>query len=241
MAASDALCSILFEDQHLIVVDKPPGMLSQGGDADVGGCNNIVDWLRRRLGRPYVGLVHRLDRNTSGVMVVAKRTKAARRLTEALRDGALKRVYLAIVRGHVPGPCTWRHFLEKDASTNKVRICKSGEMKAGAKEAVLRVAPLKYSSTQSLATLAEFELETGRSHQIRAQAAHERHPVVGDRKYGCHTGVKTESYGIQRPALHSLRILFPHPMSGEVMRFEAGIPADIEKVSRILFDARCVI
>src|SRR3954468_14683249 len=87
---------ILFEDTHLIVLAKPAGLLSQGEHT---GGENLVDWLREYLGRPYVGLVHRLDRNTSGIMIVAKRTKSANRLTEALREGALEREYLAWVEG----------------------------------------------------------------------------------------------------------------------------------------------
>src|SRR6185312_17156504 len=85
---------ILFEDQHLIVLSKPAGLLSQG---EKTGDENLVDWLRTYLGRPYVGLVHRLDRNTSGIMVVAKRTKSAQRLTDALQKGDLHRSYLGWV------------------------------------------------------------------------------------------------------------------------------------------------
>src|SRR6476646_8222582 len=87
---------IIFEDPNLIVLSKPAGLLSQG---EHKGDPNLVDWLRIYLGRPYVGLVHRLDRNTSGIMVVAKRTKAAQRLTEQLQSGKLERTYLAWLEG----------------------------------------------------------------------------------------------------------------------------------------------
>src|SRR3954466_7112299 len=109
---------ILFEDQHLVVLSKPAGLLSQG---EKTGDENLVDWLRGYFGRNYVGLIHRLDRNTSGLMVVAKRTKSAQRLTDALQDGSLKRTYLAWVVGDLRAPTTWEHWLLKDEAKNVVR------------------------------------------------------------------------------------------------------------------------
>src|SRR4051812_21602955 len=107
---SDLIPKILFEDPHLLVLDKPAGLLSQG---EKTGDENLVDWLRQYLGRPYVGLVHRLDRNTSGVMVIAKRTKSASRLTEALQAGKIDRSYLAWVEGRLERPVRWEHYLWK--------------------------------------------------------------------------------------------------------------------------------
>src|ERR1700722_17281453 len=102
---------ILFEDQHLIVISKPAGLLSQG---EKTGDENLVDWARAYVKRNYVGLVHRLDRNTSGAMVLAKRTKSAQRLTDSLQKGELTRSYLAWVQGEVREKTRWRHFLLKD-------------------------------------------------------------------------------------------------------------------------------
>lgn len=211
--------TILFEDTHLIVLDKPAGMLSQG---DVTGDGNLVDWLRQYLGRPYVGLIHRLDRGTSGVMVVAKRSKAANRLTESLQAGRLTRTYVAWLEGLLSSPARWRHFLKKDEVKNLVRVVRGPGN--GAKEAVLTVEPSRAGLWlgQTL-TLATFVLETGRSHQIRAQAAYEGHPLLGDLKYGSKT-----SFG--RPALHSLRLRLDHPMSGEWMEFEAEMPEDMRSI-----------
>jgi 23S rRNA pseudouridine1911/1915/1917 synthase len=209
---------IIFEDTHLIVVDKPAGWLSQG---DVSGEESLVDWLRLHLGRPYVGLVHRLDRGTSGLLVVGKRTKAAARLTESLQSGALKRTYLAVLWGNLEQPARWRHFLVKDEKTNVVRVTDAG--RSGAKEAVLAVTPV---ARHGEFTLARFELETGRSHQIRVQAAREGHPLVGDRKYGANR----DSSVISRPALHSSSIEFPHPMGGEILKFESELPVDIQRL-----------
>ncbi len=221
---------IIFEDPHLVVLDKPPGLLSQG---EITGDFNLVDWLKEYFGRNYVGLVHRLDRNTSGIMVVAKRTKSAQRLTDSLQNDEIKRTYLAWVLGTLEGTLHWRHFLLKDRKTNKVRVISS--------EDAVRLRAEKPQSAsltaQALArgqiegsplTLLELTLDTGRSHQIRVQAAAEKHPLLGDIKYGLKNGP-----AFPRPALHSHRIRFPHPMSKEILSFEAAIPEDFQAIKKI--------
>lgn len=217
---------ILFEDVHLIVIDKPAGLLSQGEHT---GDFNLVDWLRNYWGRPYVGLVHRLDRNTSGVLVVGKRTKAAQRLTEALIKGELRRNYLAWLCGKLPLEARWSHFLLKDEVKNIVRAVKAGT--SGAKSAALQVKPKGNAHRGDLQlTLVEFTLETGRSHQIRAQAAAEGFPLLGDLKYLGHRA-SPNARDFPRPALHSWHIEFPHPMSGEKINFTALIPADFRAIA----------
>ena len=99
---------IIFEDPHLVVLAKPAGLLSQG---EVTEDFNLVDWLKVYFGRNYVGLIHRLDRNTSGIMVVAKRTKSAQRLTLSLQKDQIERSYLAWVMGTLNGDLHWRHWL----------------------------------------------------------------------------------------------------------------------------------
>jgi 23S rRNA pseudouridine1911/1915/1917 synthase len=216
---------ILFEDQHLMVISKPAGLLSQG---EKTGDDNLVDWAREHVKRNYVGLVHRLDRNTSGAMVLAKRTKSAQRLTDSLQKGELKRSYLAWVQGELREKIRWRHFLLKDEKQNRSRVVAQGTPGArDAKEAALEVRPLMKSMLdgKQLVTLVEFVLETGRSHQIRAQAAHEKHALIGDFKYG---GIETAS--ISRPALHSYHLEFPHPMSRERLAFSAPLPEDFIRI-----------
>ncbi|MSR78294.1 MAG: RluA family pseudouridine synthase [Candidatus Omnitrophica bacterium] len=218
---------IFFEDPHLLVLSKPAGMLSQG---DESGDENLVDWLRQYLGRNYVGLVHRLDRNTSGIMVVAKRTKAAGRLTEALQKGAIRRIYLAWLEGKLEKPQTWKHWLVKNSQTNEVRAVKAGHPEA--KEAILSVTPVEQCIfKEEPLTLAEFVLETGRSHQIRVQSAAAGFPVVGDPKYGKPN--RNLSSLFKRPALHSCRIIFPHPMSQEIMSYEAELPQDFRQAAEV--------
>lgn len=204
---------ILFEDQHLIVLSKAPGILSQG---DHSGEENLVDLLRAHFGRNYVGLIHRLDRNTSGLMIVAKRSKSAERLTEQLQNGTLVRKYRAILEGKLSAPATWKHALLKNEKTNEVRVVQADA--PGAKSATLKVIPIKsFTLHGDEVTLAEFELETGRSHQIRVQSATMKHALIGDPKYGTTQG-KTL---FDRPALHSCYLEFEHPMTKEKMRFES--------------------
>lgn len=218
---------LLFEDNHLIVLSKPAGLLSQG---EKQGDENLVEWLRSHFGRHYVGLVHRLDRNTSGLMVVAKRTKAARRLTEALQQGDLDRRYLAWVIGKMEKKADWEHWLLKDEAANKVRVFRSGETHPkDAKIARLVASPQRSGIFQGHGvTLVEFVLETGRSHQIRAQAAAEGLPLLGDTKYGQSSDPK-----FARPALHSHEMSFPHPMSEEIMTFKDPLPEDLAGVGGI--------
>ena len=213
---------VIFEDTHLIVLSKPAGLLSQG---EITGDVNLVDWLRIHFQRNYVGLVHRLDRNTSGIMVVAKRTKSANRLTEALQAGKICRIYLAWIRGRIDQPVRWSHTLYKDPVKNMVRVVTP--VTPGAKEAHMKSTPVSHGVWKGKPyTLVELELETGRSHQIRVQSSHEGHPLLGDAKYG-----GEPDFG--RPALHSYRISFPHPMSGEILRFEDPLPSDMDQIQRV--------
>ncbi len=209
---------IIFEDQHLVVLNKSAGLLSQG---DISGDVSLVDLMRTYFGRNYVGLVHRLDRNTSGLMVVAKRSKAADRLSEQLRDGRLVRKYQAVLFGKLNGPEHWKDYLLKNEKTNEVKVV--GPTTANAKIAELNVSPIKIKiDSDPELTLAEFVLETGRSHQIRAQAAAHKLPLIGDRKYGNANSLAL----FDRPALHSCYIAFEHPMSKENCVFSAPWPID---------------
>ncbi|MDP3921559.1 MAG: RluA family pseudouridine synthase [Candidatus Omnitrophota bacterium] len=219
MAKKTLSPNILFEDSHLMVLSKPAGLLSQG---EIKGDPNLVDWARQYLGRHYVGLIHRLDRNTSGLMLVAKRTKAARRLTDALQAGQICRTYLGWVLGPMKSAVRWSHCLAKDERKNQVRVlAKSGER---GKSAVLSAKPVASGRWKGQAiTLVAFNLETGRSHQIRAQAAYEGFPILGDSKYGA-------PKNFPRPALHSAQISFPHPMTKEAMSFRDELPVDMKEL-----------
>lgn len=175
--------NILYEDNHTIAVEKPAGILSQG---DKTGDPNMLDtvkfYLREKYKKPgnvFVGLVHRLDRNVSGVMLFAKTSKGASRLSEAIREGKVEKEYYAVVHGVLKSGGTLRHYLVRDEATNRTEA--SDAPRPGAKEARLRYEVVK---TGKQATLVKIHLETGRSHQIRAQFAAINHPLMGDIKYG---------------------------------------------------------
>lgn len=212
--------SILFEDANLIVINKAAGLLSQGAEA---GEDNLVDQLREYFGRHYVGLVHRLDRNTSGLIVVAKRTKAAQRLTLALQKDQLKRSYLALVEGSIEKKGTLNNFLLKDEKNNLMKVV--SEKNKSAKKAILHFEKLSEIPFQSQnLSLVSVHLETGRSHQIRIQLSHYGFPLLGDKKY-------SSKFPFPRPALHSWKLSFPHPISKEIMNFTAPLPEDFSKIN----------
>jgi 23S rRNA pseudouridine1911/1915/1917 synthase len=212
---------ILFEDNHLLVVSKPAGLLSQGGPRGETSLVDLIQEYRRQAegkpGRAFVGLVHRLDRNVSGCLVVAKTSKAASRLSAAFRrrSGVVK-TYLAWVAG-VPSPRrgTLEHELVRAAGVTRPT---HADDEAG------RAARLHYEVVAAGSRTARLEivLETGRTHQIRAQLAAAGHPLLGDRKYGGPRG--------PRPALHAWRLAIAHPVGGAPLSFEAPIPEDLRRL-----------
>jgi len=218
---------IIFEDKHIVVLSKPAGLLSQG---EKTGDPNLVDWLRDYFGHYYVGLIHRLDRNVSGLMVVAKRTKAASRLSESLRTKDLVRYYLGWVHGDLKGKMVWKHFLVKNEATNEVKVFR--HKKPDSKEAMLCAQALASGALHgALLTLVLFNLQTGRSHQIRVQAAFEGHPLLGDVKYL--KKAKNVDLCFGRPALHSFLLELTHPMSGERLKFKDDLPEDMKTVKMV--------
>jgi 23S rRNA pseudouridine1911/1915/1917 synthase len=231
--------NVLFEDTHCLVISKPSGLLSQG---DASGEENLVDLLRSYFGRNYVGLVHRLDRNVSGLMVIGKRSKSADRLSEALRTGTLIRKYQAWVSGIPKETFQLKNFLLKDEKKNEVKVVSHGGI-PGAKEAILNgrrlrvlegAGPLFNEKNIPQVSEIELTLETGRSHQIRVQLAASGHPILNDLKYGgeplqeaknkLESGSSKSLSNRQRIYLHSAFLSFPHPMSKEEMKFEEKGP-----------------
>lgn len=211
----------IYEDNHLIVIEKPSGLLSQG---EHSGDDNLVEILRKLWGRPYVGLVHRLDRNTSGLMVIAKRTKAANRLTQSLVSGDLKRKYLAWVKGKVqPQSGTMNDKLMRDEKTQKSFIHPEGKPSTLNYKVVRE--QLHGGDTARPITLLEITLETGRTHQIRAQLSARGHPLLGDMKYGGPSWA-------QRLALHSSHLSFPYPVANDSapksLSFDSPLPEDLD-------------
>lgn len=210
---------ILYEDNHLLVVVKPVNIPSQ---ADDSGDRDLLTLLKADLktryqkpGNVYLGLVHRLDRPVGGVMVFAKTSKAAARLSEQVRDREFQKIYLAVIHG-VPDCLNGqlRHYLLKDKAGNTVKAFL--EPQPGAKEAILAYEVIDAHEHLSMMKI---QLTTGRSHQIRVQFAAIGHPIYGDQKYGMGLSVPGRQI-----ALWSAEIGFQHPTRSELMRFKANPP-----------------
>lgn len=211
--------TILYEDNHLIVAVKPAGVPSQG---DISGDESILDTLKnyvkttkQKPGEAFLGLLHRLDRPVGGVMVFARTSKAAGRLSEQFRKRTVKKVYLAVVEGApAEEKGELRHFLVKDGETNRTKA--SVRELPGSKPAVLEY---EVAGRHPVYKLLKVLPHTGRSHQIRAQLAAIGCLIVGDLKYG--SSSTTDGRSI---ALWSYQLTFVHPTLKEEMTFTAPPP-----------------
>jgi len=218
---------ILHVDNHLLTICKPPGLLVQADRT--GDCNLLTvlkEWLAEEYNKPgrvFLGLVQRLDRPVGGVMVLARTSKAAARLSEQFRNGRPEKTYLAVLKGRpVQESRRLVHYLLKDKINNQVTVCTQPE--PGSQEARLHYTVLE---TREGHTLVKVQLETGRTHQIRAQMAAIGCPIYGDRKYGSCTELeeRAEDTGSQVPvALWSYRLELEHPTRRESITFSAPPP-----------------
>jgi len=209
----------LYEDNHLLAVNKPAGLLAQ---ADLSGDLDVLtvakQLIKERDGKPgnvFLGLVHRLDRPVSGVMALAKTSKAASRLSAQFREREPEKRYLAVVSGSPdPQRAELRHFLRKDRAARKTVVV--GSEREG-KQALLRYEVIDRRGDRSLVRVL---LITGLPHQIRAQLAAAGHPIVGDRKYG-----SAEPLARGKVALHAESLTLRHPVRPETVELTAGAPA----------------
>ena len=213
---------ILYEDNHLLVVVKPAGIPSQAdktGDVDM--LTLLKSYIKEKYNKPgdvYLGLVHRLDRMTSGIMVFARTSKAASRLSKNIREGDFKKRYLAVANCMMDINCKnilLEDYLAKNEKTNTSRVCKKDDRNA-------KLASLNYSVIDNFKynekdySYVEVKLNTGRHHQIRVQMANIGYPLYGDLKYG--TGVNKKGENL---ALFAYSLMFFHPTKDEVMEFKA--------------------
>ena len=198
---------ILQDTPGFLVVNKPAGVLSQ---KDKTGDDDLAALLQKSIGPfPFLAPIHRLDRNTSGIILLAKNAESARELSGWLKSGLIKRRYLALVKGD-PGESGRYDFpLRKNEQTNEVFVHPTGE---------LAVTLFRREQKLANSSLVKVELETGRSHQIRAHFAHAGHSLLGDKKYA----KKPWSEIFIRPALHSAEIELPG------LRLKASIPPDFK-------------
>lgn len=214
---------ILYEDRDLLALDKPAGLAVHGGS---GVSFGAIELLRAaRPDEPGLELVHRLDRDTSGCLLVARRRPALRRLHALLREGAVAKRYTALVVGRLAGG---ERRVDAPLLTTERR---GGErhvrVDAGGKPAVSRFVPVRRFAQ---ATLVDVWIETGRTHQIRVHAAHLGHPVAGDERYGAADDPVVAGAGLGRLFLHAASIAFDAPGDGRVLRVEAPLPAELAAV-----------
>lgn len=218
---------IRYEDDDLIVLSKPAGMVVHPAHGHAGGTlvNALLahaDKLSGIGGVTRPGIIHRLDKDTSGLMIVAKNDKAHQILSEELKQRRIKRTYLALVHGR---------FKEKEGTVDapigrspKFRQ-KMAVMGTASREAVSHYRVLAMYNDYSLV---EVSLETGRTHQIRVHMKYINHPVVGDPLYG--SGGSKRDLGLHRQFLHAYKLEFDHPRTGERLHFEDSLPQDLQEI-----------
>lgn len=207
------MVKILFEDNHLLVVVKPVNMpVCEDSSGDLDLLTYLKDYIKKKYNKPgnvYLGLIHRLDRPVSGIMVFARTSKCASRLSEQVRTGKLHKKYFAVICGFLNGTGIFNDKLLKDNHTNMVTIDSRGKDSS-----------LEYNviSNKDGYSLVDINLITGRSHQIRVQFSSRGFPLYGDQRYN-----KNSLVG-QQIALFSYYLSFYHPISGNLIEFKESIP-----------------
>ena len=222
MHSSKGNLQILFEDNHIIIVNKRAGDISQGDKTgDIPLSEVVKQYIKEKYNKPsnvYLGVVHRLDRPTSGIIIFAKTSKALERLNKMLREKVIHKTYWAVVKNTPSKPQdTLINYLRKNPKNNKSTAFKTEIV--GSKKAILHYKILKELDNYCLL---EIDLETGRHHQIRCQLSNIGSPIKGDLKYGFDRSNKDGSIH-----LHARRIEFMHPVSKETIQVEAPTPKDV--------------
>lgn len=221
---SDPGFSILYDEGPCLAVAKPTGLLTQAPPGIDSLERRVKEFLKgaRPLERVYLGVPHRLDRPVSGVIVLAKHARAARRLAEQFEGRLVRKVYWACVEGAIDPPQgTWEDFVRKVPDVAQAEVVPEGHPDG-------RPARLHYR-VQAIApwgTWLEIELDTGRMHQVRLQAASRGHPVLGDALYGSQVpfGAQHEDWRLRAIALHARSLSFRHPTTDAPVKLEAPLP-----------------
>jgi len=232
MAPQDLPLDIVYEDAALLVVDKPVGMVVHPGAGNPDGTlqNALLHHAPELAQVPRAGLVHRIDKDTSGLLVVARTLEAHTALVAALQAREFQRGYLAVCIGVMTGGGTVDAPIKRHA-TERVRM----SVREGGRESVTHYRVLKRFRSH---TYLDVELETGRTHQIRVHLAHIKYPLVGDQLYGRRLGPPRNASpqlqevlrSFHRQALHAAKLGLIHPVSGEAMLWEVPPPADYQQL-----------
>lgn len=221
--------NVVYQDDDLAVINKPQGLTVHAGNGTAGEITLVnallyhLDNLSGINGVIRPGIVHRIDKNTSGLLVVAKNDKAHVNLAKQIEEKTCKRIYVALLEGNLKSDSgTINTFIGRDVNNRtKMAVVDDG-----------KIAITKYKVIKRYEgyTLCEFSLKTGRTHQIRVHAKYLGNPVVGDKEYG----YKKQRFNLEGQLLHAKKLVFTHPTSGEKMSFEAPIPSYFEKVLKKL-------
>ena len=213
---------VLFEDNHLLIVNKKSGDIVQGDKTGDKPLSEVVkEYIKEKYNKPgevFLGVVHRLDRPTSGIIIFARTSKALERLNKMLRDRVISKTYWAIIKNNPKKvKDTLIHFLKKNPKNNKSTVLT--KKTEGSKKAILHFTIKKKLDNYSLL---EIDLETGRHHQIRAQLSFIGSPIKGDLKYGASRSNKDGSIH-----LHARTINFTHPVSKKTIKIIAPVPNEV--------------
>ncbi len=210
---------ILYEDKHILVVNKPAGLVVQGAKKEE---ESFLKWLKdfikerdNKPGNVFLAVVHKLDKVVSGLMVFAKRSKSAKRLSESFQKKEVKKIYLAEVEGKFEGEGVWEDYLVWNDRKRRAEVFEIPLPEA--KKSITLYCTFYYLKDRTFILLFPF---TGRKHQLRAVLSKRGHPIVGDRKYGS----KKVILKGKAILLHSFYLSFPHPMSKEKLEFWANPP-----------------
>jgi 23S rRNA pseudouridine1911/1915/1917 synthase len=227
---------VVFEDEHLIIVDKPAGLVVHpaAGNPDGTLVNALLHHCRGNLsgigGVARPGIVHRIDKDTSGLLVVAKSDAAHEGLSRQFADHSIERAYLAVVNGHpAPRDGTIRGKIGR-SDTNRKKMAVLADNSSRGKHATTHYKTLK---TLDGAALVECRLETGRTHQVRVHLASIGHALVGDPVYGrANPRLRTvlKNLAFRRQALHAAVLGFVHPVTGDRLRFTSDLPQDMKEL-----------
>ena len=223
--AEDIALAVVFEDEALIVIDKPAGLVVHPGNGNASG--TLLNALRHHApqlaGIPRAGIVHRLDKDTSGLLVVAKTLTAQTDLVRQMQARSVRRHYLALALGTVERDGT----VDAPLGRHAVQRTKMAIVRAGGKEARTHYAVLERFAR---ATLLECRLETGRTHQIRVHLASIKHPLAGDPVYGKSKSGDARLDAFPRQALHAWKLALRHPATAGEMAWESPLPADFAQL-----------
>lgn len=206
---------VIYEDNHILVIEKPINVpMQEDSSEDMDVIRLAKEYLKNKYNKPgnvYCGLVHRLDRPVGGVVVLAKTSKAASRLSDSVRTNKMNKKYCAVVVGDLPNERVLKDYLIKDDKTNTSRVTS---------EKYGKYSELSYKVLDRKDNLSfiQIDLKTGRSHQIRVQFASRNCPLYGDQRYN-----KEARVG-QQIALWATELSFPHPTTQEILSFESNLP-----------------